>query len=362
MRRGLRLKYVKAMRPRPGGRAYLYYARPGHKLVRLPDLPENDPDFLKAYAEAARGAPKVRSTREPREGTIGALCASYRRSDAFLDLRRSTREMRARIIQKISARWGEALTRDLMPRHVRADLEGLTGHAANNRLKVWRALTRHALDRGHIEIDPARDVRKRTVSTDGHHCWTDAEIAQFRGHHPVGTKARRAMELLLWTGARRSDAVLFGRQHMAGGSLTYTSIKTAVTVCIPLLREFAAELDRMPRSQMLFLETRHGEPHSVKGFGAWFARQVRAAGLPPRCTAHGLRKARARIMAENGKTAHQIAAWGGWLSLAEVQHYTAAVDRKRLTHDGANEERISDTDAEPVSNSAEKSSKIRGVK
>lgn len=362
MRHGLRLKYVKAMRPRPGGKAYLYYAKPGHQLARLPDLPENHPDFLKAYAAAAEGAEKARSTREPGQGTVAALVASYKRCDAFRDLRQSTREMRVRILDKIAMKGERALVRDLMPKHIRADLEGLTPDAANNRLKVWRNLTRLAVEREWIETDPARDVRKRNVETEGHHCWTDDEIARYREHHASGTKPRLALELLLWTGARRGDAVLLGRQQLAGGSLTYTSQKTGVKVCIPVLPEFQAELVQMPRSQMLFLETRDGTPHSVKAFGAWFARQGRAAGVPPNCTAHGLRKARARIMAEQNKTTHQIAAWGGWLSLAEVAHYTAEVDRKRLTHDGVNEERTSDTGAEPVSNLGEKLNEIRGAK
>ena len=350
------------MRPRPGGRVYLYYAKPGHKLIRLPDLPENHPDFLRAYAEAAAGAERTPSTRDPREGTIGALCVSYVRSDAFLDLRASTREARRRIVDKIRDRGGDALVKHLLPWHIRADLAGLTADAANNRLKVWRALTRHALDRGMIEVDPARDVRKRTVETDGHHCWTNSEIAQFRAHHASGTKARLAFELLLWTGARRGDAVLLGRQHISGGSLTYTSQKTGVDVCIPVLPEFRRELDLMPKTQMLFLETARGARHSDKAFGAWFGKRVAAAGLPARCTDHGLRKARARIMAEQDKTAHQIAAWGGWKTLSEVSHYTQAVDRKRLTHDGMNEERILDTPSEPVSQKAEKPRKVRGMK
>ena len=156
--------------------------------------------------------------------------ASYKRSDAFRDLRPSTREVRARILDKIAAKGESALVGDLLLRHIWADLEGMTPDAANNRLKVWRALTRHALEREWIETDPARDVRNRSVETDGHHCWTDEEIAQYRGHHASGTKARRAFELLLWTGARRGDAVLLGRQNLSDGTLHYTSQKTGVKV------------------------------------------------------------------------------------------------------------------------------------
>ena len=84
----------------------------------------------------------------------------------------------------------------------------------------------------------------------------------------------------------------------------------------------------------MFLETEHGKAYTENGFGNWFRRRCREAGLPSRCAAHGLRKARARIMAEDGKTTHAIAAWGGWKTRSEVQHYSEAVDRRKLTHAG----------------------------
>ena len=85
MRQGVRLKYIKIMRPRSGGPAYPYYAKPGHKLVRLPDLPENHPDFLRACSKAAEGAPKVR-------GTPRAARGQHRRSGGVLQaLRRFPR-------------------------------------------------------------------------------------------------------------------------------------------------------------------------------------------------------------------------------------------------------------------------------
>lgn len=353
MRRGIRLKFVKPIR-KPTGKMYLYYAKPGHKLVRLPELPENDPEFLRAYAEAARAAPKARSTRAATDGTIAALVVSYKNSPAFRGLRGSTKEMRGRILDKISDKGKSAFVADLGPRHIRADIAHLTPHAANNRLKVWRALTKHACEEDMIEVDPARDVKKRKVEGGGHHCWTDDEIARYRAHHQSGTKARLAFELFLWTGARRGDVVRLGRQNINNGSLSYVAEKTGVEVCIPILPEFHFEMAEMPKSQMLFLETVHGKPHSVKAFGAWFKKRCIEAGLPDHCTAHGLRKARARIMAEAGKTSHQIAAWGGWKTLAEVTHYTEAADRKRLTHDGVEQEQNFGNSIHKVSKNPEK--------
>ena len=43
--------------------------------------------------------------------------------------------------------------------------------------------------------------------------WTDAEIAEYEARHPIGSKARLALALLLYTGQRRSDVVTMGRPH-----------------------------------------------------------------------------------------------------------------------------------------------------
>ena len=48
------------------------------------------------------------------------------------------------------------------------------------------------------------------------------------------------------------------------------------------------------------------------------------------CSAHGLRKAAARRLAEAGCSEHEIAAITGHASSAELRVYTRAVNQKRL--------------------------------
>ena len=348
MRRGIRMRYVKVT-TKPSGLRFIYYVRPGYERARLPDLPENDPAFLAAYAQAAAGAVRAPSRLEPvEEGTIAALCASYRRSLAFRGLRASTRKMRAPIVGKIAEKVGAALVTDLAPRHIRQDIAELSPHAANNRLKVWRVLLNHAVEVDLIEISPAVSVKPHKLPAGGFHCWTDAEVQQYRAHHASGTKARLALEVALWTGARLGDLVRLGRQNITRGSLSYVSEKTRIEVCIPVLPEAQAELGHVPKTRMLFFET-----PSSDAFGQWFRSQCRAAGLRG-CSMHGLRKARARIIAENGESAHAIMAWGGWETLAEVQHYTKAVDRRKLTHAGTELKRKLDNPSNPVVENREK--------
>jgi integrase len=55
----------------------------------------------------------------------------------------------------------------------------------------------------------------------------------------------------------------------------------------------------------------------------------RISGLPKHYSAHGLRKAGCRRLAEAGCSANEIAAWSGQ-SLREVERYTRAADQARL--------------------------------
>jgi integrase len=95
--------------------------------------------------------------------------------------------------------------------------------AANGRVKAIRRLFAWAIEAEYVTTNPARDVSYKRRVTEGHHAWTEEEIAQFEGHHPVGTKARLALALLAYTGVRRSDVVLLGRQHIRHGWLKFVA-------------------------------------------------------------------------------------------------------------------------------------------
>src|SRR5256885_1291498 len=80
---------------------------------------------------------------------------------------------------------------------------------------------------------------------------------------------------------------------------------------------------------MTFLMTELGKPFTAAGFSHWFRARCDEAGLP-HCSAHGLRKAAARRLAEAGCTEHEIAAITGHASLREIARYTKAADQQRL--------------------------------
>jgi len=57
------------------------------------------------------------------------------------------------------------------------------------------------------------------------------------------------------------------------------------------------------------------------------ARRSAKAGLPARCTPHGLRKRCLTDMAERGCSIHEIMSVSGHLTMKEVERYTRMADR-----------------------------------
>jgi integrase len=106
--------------------------------------------------------------------------------------------------------------------------------------------------------------------------------------------------------------------------------KTGKPLDLPIhLTALPAVLDTSPCGDLTFLVTKTGKSYGANDFSEQFRKWCDDAGLPQRCTFHGLRKAGCRRLAEAGCSANEIAAWSGQ-SLREVERYTKAVDQKRL--------------------------------
>lgn len=223
---------------------------------------------------------------------------------------------------------------------MRKDVRVLTPGAASNRLKAWRAIFKFAVEDGWITSNPARDVTAPKGELNPHHQWTLEEITKFRNHWSHGTPQRTAFEVIYWTGARCVDAVRLGEQMVSNGWLTFTQSKTGGPATCPIgtlpewcqgltsdHREF---LTALPRAQLIWITTETGKPRSVKGISQWMSKAASTANLPEKCTAHGIRKARAAALAEVAATSHQIGAWTGHTSLTEIAHYTRNADQIRI--------------------------------
>ena len=177
-------------------------------------------------------------------------------------------------------------------------------------------------------------MKRINTGSTGHHTWTVEEVRQYEDRHPIGTKARLALALMLYTGVRASDALSIGRQMEREGRLHFTEFKDRnrhpKQRAIPILPELRAVIDTTPSGHLNYLVTEYGKPYATaKSFGNWFKRQCVMAGLA-HCSAHGLRKAGATIAAERGASGHALMAIFGWTTLKQAEGYTRAADQQRL--------------------------------
>jgi integrase len=312
------------------GKVRRYVRRPGFKRVPLPGAPGSE-EFMAAY-QAALAGHEIRQqigARRSAAGTVGAAVAAYYLDNSFLSLAPGTRKMRRAILERFRAEHGDKRISLLEQRHIAKLLGSKKPFAARNWLKTIRGLMKFTIAAEMRKNDPSEGIKAAKARAGRIHTWTEHEIAQFEARHPVGSRARLAMALLLYTGQRRSDVVRMGPQHIRSGVITVRQQKTGTSIEIPAHRELLAILSESPSGHLTFLTTAHDTPFSAAGFGNLFRTWCDEAGLP-HCSAHGLRKAQCRRLAEAGCSAPEIASISGHKSLSEVQRYIEEAEQARL--------------------------------
>jgi integrase len=127
----------------------------------------------------------------------------------------------------------------------------------------------------------------------------------------------------------RGDVIGMGPQHIRDGLLHVQQSKTGARLRLPIAPILQAVIDAAPIEHLTFLTTGSGKPFTAAGFGNWFRDVCNEAGLHG-FSAHGLRKAGCRRLADAGCSTHEIAAWSGHRTLSEVAHYTRAADQAAM--------------------------------
>ena len=337
------------------GQLRLYVRRKGRPRIRLLVEGESDPNFMLAYVAALRGErwkPPVekdeKTLTKSSPGTLRAVCEAYYQSAEFRLLAERTRYVRraqleaicqARVRPDAAAALADCPIARFDSSHVRMilDRKAATPEAANNSVKSLSSMFRWAVEARLATINPTTGVKRIRTGSEGFTAWTLDDIRAFEKRHPIGTKARLALALLLFTGQRRSDVVTFGRQHVREGKLTFVQAKNkgrapkrmTLTV-IPALRSI---IDASPTGDLTFLVTGRGKAFTVAGFGNWFRDRCNDAGLPD-LSAHGLRKALQAIGANSGLTDRELMAIAGHENERETSRYTKSRDRDGLAASG----------------------------
>jgi integrase len=326
----IRLKFVKAYVDRHG-RARHYFRKPGCKPVPLPGL-VGSPEFMAAYGEALANTPRVEiAATRTRAGSIDAMVVGYLGSAAFAHLASASQKKYRQIFEGLRRDYGRLGVASLERRHVvqMLDRKAETPAAARDFLRCLRMLLEYAISIGVRQDDPTSGLRVKQPKGEGYPTWSEDDIAAFEAAYPVGSKQRLALALLLGTALRCSDVVKVGRGHVRKGTVHIAAQKSGTALAIPIGTELAEAINAAaPSEHVLFLVNERGRAFTAAGFSQWFRQQCRSIGLP--LSAHGLRKAACRRLAEAGCSANEIAAISGHVSLTEVARYTRAADRAKL--------------------------------
>ena len=341
------------------GKICVYYREVGRtRKIRMREEPLST-EFFERYAELRKGNgislhPRVEQcSNEAKPHTWRWLCQRYFEHHTFGALAARGQRVRRAML---SATWNEPISpgavlvfgdcplsrftaravRTLRDRKVtrvqhvspdgapfsqRGNLE-----AANSLLKYMRGVLAFAAEEypNLVERNWAHDVAYFKTGSQGIHTWTLDEVAQFEARHPVGSKARLAFALALYTGQRRGDLHRLGRHFEKDHLLKFVQEKNCnrkpVTAYVPILPALRRIIDASPTGDLVYLVQANGRPYKKESFGNLFRKWCREAGLP-HCSAHGLRKACVVRLITEGCTPHQIMAITGHQTLKEVDRY-----------------------------------------
>ena len=329
------LPYIREDRDRHGN--WRIYVRRKGRSIRI-KAQRDTPEFLETYRAALAALEHCPAARRaaPAPNTLGWLIEKYYRSPEFKnELGDRTQYVRRGILDALVQDHGDKPF-IMKPKHLRKlrDAKADTPEAANALVKALRQVFKWAIEAEHLDSNPAKEVPYIETGSQGFHSWTIEEVRQYEARHPIGTRARLALALLLYTTQRRSDVVRLGHKMAHNGWLKFTQVKNArrkpISLEIPILAELQRIIDATtPLGKDTYLVTQFGKPFTVNGFGNRFRKWCNEAGLP-HCSAHGLRKAGSARLAELGASDREIMAITGHQSAKEVDRYTKGARQKEL--------------------------------
>lgn len=354
----IKLRYLEYNPSRHGEDRY-FVRRPGQKQrIRLHGVPGSD-EWLDQYKAAMDGtlAPATPVRRVRGKAIVGSLrygIETYYASDDFKGLDARTQRLRRNLLDRLCERtnkrgdpYANQPLRALDAAKIAQWRDEGAIETGNAIVKVLRQVFKACIPQKIVSGNPAKDVSYRSTGSEGHKAWGIDQVTAFEKRHPIGTKARLALALFLYTGQRRGDVAILGKQHVRtpdqvapelheihpGRWLSFTQQKNRrrkpVTLTLPIIPELEEVLAASPLGDLTFLVTTFSKGFTDAGLGNWFRMQCDLAGLQG-YSAHGLRKAGATLAAERGATERQLMAIFGWRSGKQAARYTESANQKRL--------------------------------
>ena len=166
------------------------------------------PEFDAEYRAALAGNPVRKAS--PSNSSLAWLLARYRETTAWSELSESTRRARDNIFVHVIETAGHEPYARITTATILAgkDRRAATPHAARNFLDAMRGLFRWALNAKLVKVDPTAGVSNPKCKTgDGFIAWTEEHVAAYEARWPIGTRQRVWLDVLVYTGLRRGDAV-----------------------------------------------------------------------------------------------------------------------------------------------------------
>lgn len=284
-------------------------------------------------APSAQAAPAA----HPAAATVSALISAFYQSYGFTKNQPVSQASTRNVLEHVRARHGDRPVADLQRADIQAMMAEKTGRPAaqRNLLKAFRLLLAFAVDSGLRADNPALGIKRPKQRSGGYYSATEDDLRRYEARYPRGTRERLAFDLMLYTACRLTDVVGLGPANIRNGRLTFTYSKNKTPVDYGLPEPLAMTLaaTKHLHGAETFLLTEYGKPFSAPGFANWFKDRCRKAGLP-RVSAHSLRKAALRRMAEAGCSEDEIAAVSGHRDTREIRVYVAAANRAKMADQG----------------------------
>jgi len=190
-----------------------------------------------------------------------------------------------------------------------------------------RGLFRWAHQAKLVKVDPTAGVgNPRLKAGDGFMAWTEEHVAAYQARWTLGTRERVWLDVLLYTGLRRGDAVRLGRQHVRAGAIR--AEKNGVEVPVKIYPVLQLTLDAGPCGDLAFICGERGQPLTKGDLRKYVQGRMQGGWLPG--SAHGVRKIAATRMAEAEAMESELMAVFGWIDAKMATHYTRTANRKRL--------------------------------
>lgn len=327
--------YVSSFVDRHGTERYRF--RRDKVSVYLPAI--GSPEFRPAYEKALSGF-EIFDRAKPK--SVGDLVAKFYRSVPFKRGGEGWQRTMRQCIEPFREEFAHIPVKSFRPkdidvilaqrfekRTVNGKIVGGSSSAERLREMLMR-LFNLAMKLEWINANPVTLSEPIRHKTKGYYAWNESDITKFREAWPLGTTPRLALELMLWTGARRSDA--HRMPPPVGGRMVLVAAKTGKEINLPVAEPLRAAIDAMPEIGETLLRSEYGKPFTQAGLGRRMREWCDKAGLP-HCTTHGIRKAIIRRAADLNISQQGLKSLGQWSQDQEVAIYAASANTKRMAAD-----------------------------